>query len=122
MKQDEQYHYTCEVLEFCEQQKLTAPLGSSVLLPCTITKSNIKWVEWFHAETELELVSLSSEGRVNFLDPRSGRVKAFPNQGSKGNFSICIDNLEDFDMGCYHCYAKQTCLQVLLVPGKCVSV
>lgn len=82
--------------------------------------NNLSWVSWVHTP-RVELVHLSSEGRIRFLDPRSGRVKAFPNQGSQGNFSICIDELEDSDLGCYRCNHRGACLQVELVKGECVS-
>lgn len=70
-----------------------------------------------------DLVSLTSKGRIKFLDPRDGRVKAFPNQGSKGNYSICIDQLQVTDLGSYFCKQGRNCLQVLFVDeGKRISL
>ncbi|XP_029571080.1 uncharacterized protein LOC115163391 isoform X1 [Salmo trutta] len=49
------------------------------------------------------LVNITFSGKVDFLDPRQGRVKAFPNQGGLGNFSIRIDDLQASDLGSYCC-------------------
>ncbi|KAK2846967.1 hypothetical protein Q5P01_009966 [Channa striata] len=97
----------------CKTKTLMAPLGSSVLLPCNFTNIGLSWVSWAH-NPKVDLVLLSSEGRIKFLDPKSGRVKAFPNQGSKGNYSIGIDELEESDLGCYRCIQDNACLQVHL--------
>ncbi|XP_044057188.1 uncharacterized protein LOC122878456 [Siniperca chuatsi] len=99
---------------FCKTHKLSAPLGSSVLLPCNFLNSSLNWVSWAHIPGE-DLVHLTSKGRIKFLDPRNGRVKAFPNQGLEGNYSICIDDLKNSDLGCYRCRHGQDCLQVVLV-------
>ncbi|XP_041796102.1 uncharacterized protein LOC121608796 [Chelmon rostratus] len=100
--------------EFCETQTLSAPLGSPVLLPCIFSASNLSWVSWSHSP-DTYLVRLTSKGRVKFVDPRHGRVKAFLNQGSEGNYSIRIDELKNTDLGCYRCEHEQNCLQVNLV-------
>lgn len=71
-------------------------------------------MSWIHIP-ETYLVHLTSKGRVKFVDPRYGRVKAFPNQGSEGNYSICIDELKHSDLGCYRCDYGRHCLQVELV-------
>ncbi len=78
---------------------------------------------WAHVPG-VDLVHLTSEGRIKFLDPRYGRVKAFPNQGSEGNYSISIDELQNSDMGCYRCKEAARCLQVELVAeiGKKISI
>lgn len=100
---------------YCETRKISASLGSSVLLPCNFatTLDGVSWVQ----PSEEDLVELSSEGRVTFLDPRNGRVKAFPNQGLKGNYSICIDDLQDSDLGPYLCKKRDGCLIVDLGLG-----
>lgn len=76
-------------------------------------------VSWVHTP-ELELVHFSVRGWIKFLDPRRGRLKAFPLLASQGNFTIRIDELEDSDLGCYRCKTSETCLQVLLAKGECV--
>ncbi|XP_034723431.1 uncharacterized protein LOC117942197 isoform X2 [Etheostoma cragini] len=101
----------------CETHTLTAALGSSVLLPCNFTTIQLNWVSWAHT-LKGDLVHIKSEGRIMFLDHRNGRVKVFPNQGSKGNYSIFIDKLNNSDMGCYHCKQGRDCLQVELVAER----
>lgn len=74
-------------------------------------------MSWTHIP-EMQLIDLTSKGLTKFLDPRYGRVKAFPNQGSEGNFSIRIDDIENSDMGCYRCRQGKDCFQVELVSDK----
>ncbi|XP_044210582.1 uncharacterized protein LOC122984294 isoform X2 [Thunnus albacares] len=106
--------YEGDFSEHCEIQTLSASPGSSVLLPCNLRKSNLSWVSWVQTP-EAHLVNLSSKGRIKFLDPRNGRVKAFPNQGSEGNYSIYIDEFQSSDLGFYCCTQGQDCLVVKLV-------
>ncbi|XP_008282744.1 uncharacterized protein LOC103359271 isoform X2 [Stegastes partitus] len=96
----------------CETQALSAPLGSSVSLPCNLDASSEHWVTWAHSKT-MDLVQVSIAGRVKFLDPRHGRVKTFPNQASEGNYSIRIDELTTSDLGSYRCYQVDYCVQVV---------
>ncbi|XP_030296368.1 uncharacterized protein LOC115595714 [Sparus aurata] len=105
---------SCDDSGLCETHTLSAPLGSSVLLPCSFSTRNHNLVSWV-AIHEMHMVQLTSKGRVKFVDPRNGRLKAFPNQGSEGNYSICIDELEKSDLGCYRCEQENDCLQVKLV-------
>ncbi|CAJ1065821.1 uncharacterized protein LOC117825584 [Xyrichtys novacula] len=101
----------------CEMHRLRATIDSSVLLPCDLRRSNITSVSWAQ-NSEGDLVVLSSEGRIQFPNPRHGRVKAFPNQGSEGNFSIRIDKLKDSDLGCYLCKWEKNCIQVTLAGDE----
>ncbi|XP_058490799.1 uncharacterized protein LOC131463116 isoform X3 [Solea solea] len=100
----------------CENHTLSAPLGSSVLLPCNITNSSLNEVLWKHTAWG-NLVELTSDGRVNFLFPKQGRVKVFPNQHSKGKYSMRIDELQNSDLGCYCCMQRDgpNCHQLELV-------
>ncbi|XP_034557388.1 uncharacterized protein LOC117825584 [Notolabrus celidotus] len=95
----------------CEMHNLSAQLGSSVLLPCNLRTSNTTRVSWAQTSGG-DLVLLRSDGRIQFTDPRYGRVKAFPNQGSEGNFSIRIDELQNSDLGFYFCTWEDECIQV----------
>ncbi|XP_023122274.3 uncharacterized protein LOC111566102 isoform X2 [Amphiprion ocellaris] len=104
----------------CETQKLKASLGSSVFLPCSLSTSSQNWVTWTH-NSEAELAKLFFEGRVKFLDPRHGRVKAFPNQVSEGNFSIRIDELNNSDLGSYRCIQGDYCQKVELLADSTLS-
>ncbi|XP_035605093.1 uncharacterized protein LOC118366487 isoform X2 [Oncorhynchus keta] len=87
-----------------------APLGSAVLLSCSFGSTSLGispgygWVVWNQISgSGASLVNITSSGKVDFLDPRQGRVKAFPNQGGLGNFSIRIDALQASDLGSYCC-------------------
>lgn len=99
----------------CKVHTLRASIGSSVLLPCNFSSSTPGSVSWGHMQNTY-LLHLKSEGQVKFVDPRNGRVKVFPNQGSEGNYSICIDDLKYSDLGCYQCQSGGNCLSVKLVP------
>ncbi|XP_035478784.2 uncharacterized protein LOC118299297 isoform X2 [Scophthalmus maximus] len=101
------YPYSCEI------HTVNASLGSSVLFPCNFTTNYLGWVSW-NKTPGIELVQLKSDGRVRFLLPKGGRVKTFPNQGSRGNYSIRIDELEDSDLGRYFCVQGHICHQVEL--------
>lgn len=104
---------SCEdSVNFCEKISKTVSLGSSVLLPCNLRPNRSNWVTWSHAATrQAEMVQLSSQGHVKFLDPRNGRVKVFSNEQIDGNYSIRIDELEKSDLGCYRC--RRQCVQVM---------
>ncbi|XP_021443619.2 uncharacterized protein LOC110507737 isoform X3 [Oncorhynchus mykiss] len=96
--------------ESCNTSTLQAPLGSVVLLSCSFGSTSLGispghgWVVWNQGSgSGASLVNITSSGKVDFLDPRQGRVKAFPNQGGLGNFSILIDALQASDLGSYCC-------------------
>jgi len=62
----------------------------------------------------VDVVKLSANGRVKFLDPRDGRVKAFPIQASLRNYSITIYDLQTTDLGCYRCKLRNNSFKVEL--------
>ncbi|XP_068590827.1 uncharacterized protein [Cebidichthys violaceus] len=117
-KEEPDFENSCEPYsDACEMQKVSALLGSSVFLPCNFTTSGLNWVSWARSPG-LDLVRLTSDGSIKFLDHRYGRVKAFPNQGSEGDFSIRIDELQNSDLGCYRCTQGRGCRQVELVAKE----
>lgn len=98
----------------CDTTMLSASLGSSVLLPCPAPFPGwADWVLWVQ-NAGTPLVNLTSQGKVQFLEPRHGRVKAFPNEGYVGNFTIRIDGVQESDLGCYQCGQGDGCHQVVV--------
>ncbi|XP_060929504.1 uncharacterized protein LOC133003725 [Limanda limanda] len=95
----------------CEMLTVSTPLGSSVLLPCNFSTSGLGKVSWGRASGE-NLLHLMSDGHVQFMLPKEGRVKVFPNQGSRGKYPIRIDDLQDSDLGRYCCSQGDKCHQV----------
>ncbi|CAL8344803.1 unnamed protein product [Arctogadus glacialis] len=100
----------------CDTVMISASLRSSILLPCHapfLYSSRTDWMLWVQ-NTGAPLVNLSSQGKVRFLEPREGRVKTFPNEGSRGNYTIRIDGLQESDLGCYQCGPADACHQVVV--------
>ena len=86
------------------------------------------WVEWSPCSKinkmniTVDVVKLSANGRVKFLDPRDGRVKAFPFEATRGNYSISICDLQPTDLGCYRCKLRNVSFKVeLSAEGKWCS-
>ncbi|KAJ7995610.1 hypothetical protein DPEC_G00246370 [Dallia pectoralis] len=112
----------------CNISTLPAFLGSVVLLPCrfgsTYMNTSPDWVVWrWGPDFGSSLVNITSSGQLEFRDHRDGRVKAFPNQGVLGNFSIRIDALQTSDLGSYCCEkSNNRCFRVDLEEGYHVGV
>ncbi|XP_062329825.1 uncharacterized protein LOC134029610 isoform X1 [Osmerus eperlanus] len=110
-------------LDSCDRTTLEASLGSTVLLNCSFkdtwlgNSSHQKWVFWSRPPGS-RLVSITAKGQTDFKDPRDGRVKAFPNQGKLGNYSIRIDVLQDTDLGWYCCEWGDECRRVELTKAE----
>ncbi|XP_027900769.1 polymeric immunoglobulin receptor isoform X2 [Xiphophorus couchianus] len=103
----------------CKKQRVSALLGSSVVLPCNFSSDDSSWVEWTQEDgPNVDLVRLSSKGRILYLDPRSGRVKTFPLQASERKYSIIIDELQNSDIGSYYCRKSNECFEVKLSKGQ----
>ncbi|XP_032446173.1 uncharacterized protein LOC116737238 isoform X3 [Xiphophorus hellerii] len=103
----------------CKKQKVSALLGSSVVLPCNFPSDDSSWVKWTQEDRlNVDLVRLSSKGRILYLDPRSGRVKTFPLQASERKYSIVIDDLQNSDIGSYYCRQSNECFEVKLSKDK----
>ena len=93
----------------CDTVLVSASLGSPVLLPCHAPfLGRTDWMLWVQ-NTGAPLANLSSQGKVWFWEPRQGRVKTFPNEGSRGNFTIRIDGRRESDLGCYQCGPAEEC-------------
>ncbi|XP_043976297.1 uncharacterized protein LOC122833062 [Gambusia affinis] len=106
----------------CKRHEVSAALGSSVVLPCNFLSNDSSWVEWTQAKEDgqnVDLVRLSSKGRILYLNPRSGRVKTFPIQASERNYSIVIDELQNSDIGSYYCKQSDECFEVKLSKDGC---
>ncbi|XP_037326354.2 uncharacterized protein LOC119217072 isoform X2 [Pungitius pungitius] len=103
--------------DVCAKRTRSAHLGSSVLLPCIFAANDSDPVIWAHG-AKRDLVRLNSEGRIKFVDHRYGRLKAFPNQGSLGNYSIRIDQLQGSDLGLYNCTRGRGCVEVELLAER----
>ncbi|CAB1347907.1 unnamed protein product, partial [Coregonus sp. 'balchen'] len=108
----------------CNTSTLNAPLGSAVLLSCSFGSTSLGispghgWVVWNQGSgSGASLVNITSSGKVDFLDPRQGRVKAFPNQGGLGNFSILIDALQASDLGSYCCELQSSHIVLFFSVG-----
>uniref|UniRef100_A0AAV2IZX4 Ig-like domain-containing protein n=1 Tax=Knipowitschia caucasica TaxID=637954 RepID=A0AAV2IZX4_KNICA len=97
----------------CVTHHLSIVPGSSVLLPCNFTYNPHNVVSWIHVPT-VSVVTITSGGQVKFGDPRFGRIHTFPNQGSRGNFSISISRVNFTDLGSYQCLMQDQCVQVEL--------
>ncbi|XP_043974887.1 uncharacterized protein LOC122832322 [Gambusia affinis] len=104
----------------CKRHEVSAALGSSVVLPCHFLSNDSSWVEWTQEDRRnVDLVRLSSKGRILYLNPRSGRVKTFPIQASERNYSIIIDELQNSDIGSYYCKQSDECFEVKLSKDGC---
>ncbi|KAM9317758.1 uncharacterized protein KZ484_022157 isoform 2-T2 [Pholidichthys leucotaenia] len=99
---------SCDLVE----SNIYGILGETAFLPCDFANTNIIKVSWVH--NLAPVVNFSDKGKIKFLDPRHGRVKAFPIQHTEKNYSIRIDELRKSDLGCYHCEATGYFLQVRL--------
>ncbi|XP_067264343.1 uncharacterized protein [Chanodichthys erythropterus] len=86
---------------------LSTELQSEVLLPCTFesdllkpNRTNESCVVWTHLNTEF--VEISLDGEAKFWNYRHGRIETFPKL-PESDFSIRIRNVQQSDLGVYHC-------------------
>lgn len=89
---------------------LSTELQSEVLLPCSFesnflkpNRTNESCVVWTHLNTDFVEISLDSEAK--FWNNRRGRIETFPKlpESELLNFSIRILNVQQSDLGVYHC-------------------
>ncbi|KAI5620743.1 hypothetical protein C0J50_19615, partial [Silurus asotus] len=96
----------------CRSISLTARLGSEVLLPCSLWKSNkTEEARWSQSST---LLSIRPHGNITFEDPKDGRMTVFPLLFSRGNFSILVHQFQTSDMGIYCCQLTHECQRVVI--------
>ena len=80
-----------------------------------------KMVVWNYSRLHTPEVGATTESNGSVatllylpLWPWQGRVKTFPNEGSRGNDTIRIDGLQESDLGCYQCGPADACHQVVV--------
>ncbi|XP_026779868.3 uncharacterized protein LOC113532621 isoform X3 [Pangasianodon hypophthalmus] len=96
--------------ESCNSITLNIQLGSEVLLPCTLLKSNkTEEARWIQTSS---LLSIRPNGNITFDDPRDGRMTVFPLLFGRGNFSILVHQFQASDMGIYCCQLSHECQRV----------
>ncbi|KAL6463876.1 hypothetical protein MHYP_G00282670 [Metynnis hypsauchen] len=106
--------------KFISSIKVTAELQADVLLPCnfgaTLLGSNktadIAAVWSQRNITADNLLEIKLQGEVMFWNNRDKRIKPFPKLSESGNFSILLRNVQQSDMGLYHCelYEEFNCM------------
>ncbi|XP_042580414.1 uncharacterized protein LOC109045818 [Cyprinus carpio] len=101
---------------------LTTALQSEVMLPCFFesdflnsNQTNESCVVWTHlSSTNNEIVEISLDGEAKFWNNRHGRIKTFPKlvESELLDFSIKIRNVQQSDLGVYHCslFRETSCL------------
>ncbi|XP_048044247.1 uncharacterized protein LOC125267036 isoform X2 [Megalobrama amblycephala] len=90
---------------------LSTELQSEVLLPCSFesdllkpNRTNESCVVWTHLNTQ-DFVEISLDGEAKFWNNRRGRIETFPKlpESELLDFSIRIRNVQQSDLGVYHC-------------------
>ncbi len=92
---------------------LPTDLQSEVLLPCFFesdflnsNQTNESCVVWTHLNsTNREIVEIGLDGEAKFWNNRLERIKTFPKlpESELLDFSIQIRNVQQSDLGVYHC-------------------
>lgn len=94
----------------CNSITLDIRLGSQVLLPCTLSKTEkTDEARWSQASS---LLRIRPGGNVVFEDPKDGRITVFPFLFGRGNFSILVHQFQASDMGSYCCQLSHECQRV----------
>ncbi|XP_055055962.2 uncharacterized protein [Misgurnus anguillicaudatus] len=97
--------------ELIANTSLTAELQSDVRLPCSFksdllqsnrTDTGVEWRQLTPAV--VDIVEISLEGEAKFWNSKRGRIKTFPKlESGLPQFSILIRNVQQSDLGLYHC-------------------
>uniref|UniRef100_A0A9J8DML7 Ig-like domain-containing protein n=1 Tax=Cyprinus carpio carpio TaxID=630221 RepID=A0A9J8DML7_CYPCA len=90
------------------QVTVEAVIGGSVLLPCSSVKHDLELkdinVHWRHTNGKIVHDIVQGEDSVAEQDPEyKNRVKTFPEEYQRGNFSLKLNNLQDTDAGEFKC-------------------
>lgn len=101
--------HICTVDIVFSQVAVEGVIGGSVLLPCVSSKNEHKLqdisVLWRHNGSMNVFAITDGRGSVEDQDVNyKNRVKTFPEEYEKGNFSIIIYNLKHADAGEHQCY------------------
>lgn len=89
---------------------LSTELQSGVLLPCSFesdllksNQTNDSCAVWAHLNTDF--VEINLDGEPKFWNNRRGRIEPFPKLAESEllDFSIRIHNVQQSDLGVYHC-------------------
>ncbi|RXN36165.1 CD276 antigen-like protein [Labeo rohita] len=96
------------IIKVCLQVTVEAVIGGSVVLPCSSTKPDLKLqdtdVHWRHNDSRIVYDIAKGQDSVMLQDQQyENRVKTFPDEYNKGNFSIKLINLTHTDAGEFIC-------------------
>ncbi|KAL0146774.1 hypothetical protein M9458_057921, partial [Cirrhinus mrigala] len=92
----------------CLQVTVEGIIAGSVVLPCSSTKPDLKlqdtYVYWRHNDSEIVYDIVKGQDSVTLQDHQyKNRVKTFPDEYNRGNFSIKLINLTHIDAGEFIC-------------------
>ncbi len=107
------YRFECMSGRPTHQISLPTELQSEVLLPCFFesdflnsNQTNKSCVVWTHLNsTNRKIVEIGLDGEAKFWNNRLVRIKTFPTlpESELLDFSIQIRNVQQSDLGVYHC-------------------
>ncbi|XP_050958666.1 CD276 antigen homolog [Labeo rohita] len=97
----------------CLQVPVEAVIGGSVVLLCSSTKPDLKLqdtdVYWRHNDSEIVCDIIKGQDLVTTQNQQyKNRVKTFPDEYNRGNFSIKLINLTHTDAGEFICLISQS--------------
>ncbi len=99
---------TLSVISVCLQVTVKAVIGGSVVLPCSSAEHDLKLldteVHWRHNGSKIVFDIIKGEDSLEKQDQwYKNRVKTFPEEYLRGNFSIKLSGLTHTDAGKYIC-------------------
>ncbi|RXN20218.1 V-set domain-containing T-cell activation inhibitor 1-like protein [Labeo rohita] len=115
----------------CLQVTVEAVIGGSVVLPCSSAEHDLKLqdtvVYWRHNDSEIVCDIVKGQDSVTLQNHQyKNRVKTFPDEYNRGNFSIKLNNLTHTDAGEFICLISQSSdsnqeTVQLIIKGHCSS-